>query len=174
MTQKIRTQEGSFWGYQALGERLLVSGLGIFSAYNDGNQRTILGAGVQFRLMMAPLLKIKYFFAYGDYSRRAQDLAPFGSAPPYAAFQSINYHSWGAVLEQNWGSRAKLVLESNFIYNRQGSNPGVTGVNALAELNYLITYHLSVRAVGFYSHNAGPGPTSYQVRSVSGGVSYRF
>jgi len=31
-----------------------------------------------------------------------------------------------------------------------------------------------VRAVGFYSHHAGPGPTSYQVRSVSGGLSYRF
>jgi Tfp pilus assembly protein PilF len=174
VTQLIRTQEGSFWGYQALGERLILTGQGIFSSYNDGNQRSILGAGVQFRVMMAPLLKIKYFFAYGDYSRRAQDLAPPGSAPPYAAFQALRYHSWGAVLEKNWGSRAKLVLESNFIYNRQERNPGVTGVNALAEVNYLIAYHLSLRAVGFYSYNMGPGPTSYQVRSVSGGLSYRF
>jgi len=174
VTQRIRTHEGAFWGYQALGERLILSGVGILSSYNDGNQRSILGAGVQFRVMMTPLLKIKYFFAYGDYNRSAQDLAPPGSAPSYAAFQSIRYHSWGVVLEKNWGSRAKLVLESNFIYNRQQSNPWVKGVNVLAEMNYLVTYHLSLRAVGFYSHSMGPGPTSYQVRNVSGGLSYRF
>ena len=174
VTQSIRTHEGAFWGYQALGERLMLNGLGILSSYNDGNQRNILGAGVQYRVMMAPLLKIKYFFAYGDYRQRAQDLAPAGSAPAYAAFQSIRYHSWGVVLEKNWGDWAKLVLESNFFCNRQQSSPWVTGVNVLAEMNYLITYHLSLRAVGFYSHSMGPGPSSYQVRSVLGGLSYRF
>jgi hypothetical protein len=141
------------------------------SSYNDGNQRTILGAGVQFRVLMTPLLKVKYFFAYGDYSRLAQELAAPGSAPPYAAFQSIKYQSWGAVLEKNWGSRAKLVLESNFIYHRQETNPWVRGVNVLAGINYLITYHLSLRAVGYYSHSVGPGPVSYQVRNVLGGLS---
>ena len=151
-----------------------MTGQGIFSSYNDGNQRSILGAGVQFRVMMTPLLKIKYFFAYGDYSRRAQDLAPSGSAPPYAAFQALKYHSWGVVLEKDWGNRAKLVLESNFIYNCQERNPWVKGVNTLAEMNYLLTYHLSLRAVGYYSYSFLPSGASYHVHSVSGGLSYRF
>ena len=174
VTQKIRTQEGSFWGYQALGERLILTGQGIFSSYNDGNQRSVLGAGVEFRVMMNPLLKTKYFFAYGDYSRRAQDLAPSGSAPAYAAFQALKYHSWGVVLEKNWGNRAKLVLESNFICSTQENNPWVKGVNTLAEMNYLLTYHLSLRAVGYYSYSFLPSGASYHVHSVSGGLSYRF
>jgi hypothetical protein len=173
VTEKIRTHEGSFWGFQALGERILLSGVGIFSSYNDGNQRSILGPGIQFRALMNPLLKIKYFFAYGNYSRRAADLAPPGPAPPYVDFHALKYHSWGAVLEKNWGSRAKLVLESNFICSQQESNPWVKGVNALAEMNYLLTYHLSLRAVGFYYYSAGLGHI-YQVRSVTGGLSYRF
>jgi tetratricopeptide (TPR) repeat protein len=174
VTRQIRTQEGSFWGYQALGERLILTGMGIMSFYTDSNARQILGGGVQFRALMNPLLKIKYSYAYGDYNRRAADLAPPGSGPAYADFQSINFHSWGLVLEKNWGGRAKLVLESNFNYSRQGDNPGVKTVNALAEMNYLLTYHLSLRAVGFYSHSMLPGSTSYQARSVSGGLSYRF
>jgi tetratricopeptide (TPR) repeat protein len=173
VTEKIRTHEGSFWGYQALGERVLLSGMGIFDSYNDGNTRSILGPGIQYRVLMDPLLKIKYLFAYGNYSRHAADLAPAGTAPAYADFHSLKYHSWGAVLEKNWGSRAKLVLESNFICQQQESNPWVKGVNVLAEMNYLLTYHLSLRAVGFYYYSVGVGRT-YQVRSVTGGLSYRF
>jgi hypothetical protein len=174
VTRHIQAQEGTFWGYQALGERLILTGMGILSSYTDNNARQILGGGVQFRVLMNPLLKIKYSYAYGDYNRRAADLAPPGSGPAYADFQSLNFHSWGMVLEKNWGGRAKLVLESNFNYSRQGDNPGVKTVNALAEMNYLLTYHLSLRAVGFYSHSMLPGRTSYQARSVSGGLSYRF
>ena len=174
VTRQIHAQEGSFWGYQALGERLILTGMGILSSYTDNNARQILGGGVQFRVLMNPLLKIKYSYAYGDYNRRAADLAPPGSGPAYADFQSLNFHSWGMVLEKNWGGRAKLALESNFNYSQQGDNPGVKTVNALAEMNYLLTYHLSLRAVGFYSHSVLPGGTSYQARSVSGGLSYRF
>jgi tetratricopeptide (TPR) repeat protein len=174
VVQKIRAHDVSLWGYQALGERLILSGMGNLSSYTDNNVRQILGGGVQFRMLMNPLLKIKYFFAYGDYNRRAKDLAPPGSGPPYTDFQSLNFHSWGMVLEKNWGKRAKLALESNFNYSRQGGNPWVRAVNVLAELNYLLTYHLSMRAVGFYSHSVGPGATSYQMRSISGGLSYRF
>ncbi|AEB10199.1 hypothetical protein Desac_2377 [Desulfobacca acetoxidans DSM 11109] len=123
---------------------------------------------------MHPLLKLKYFFAYGDYNRRAEEVAPPATGPSYTDFQSITFHSWGMVLEKNWGKRAKLALESNINYSWQGNNIGVKTVNALAEMNYLLTYHLSLRAVGFYSHNVGPGATSYQMRSVSGGLSYRF
>jgi tetratricopeptide (TPR) repeat protein len=174
VTRQIHSQEGSFWGYQALGERLIVSGMGILSSYTDNNARQILGGGVQFRVLMNPLFKIKYFYAHGDYKHRAEDLAPPGSSPAYADFQSLNFHSWGMVLEKNWGGRAKLALESNFNYSQQGGNPAVKSVNVLAEMNYLLTYHLSLRAVGFYSHSMGPGTTSYQMRSVSGGLSYRF
>ena len=38
--------------------------------------RQILGGGVQFRVLMNPLLKIKYSYTYGDYKSRAVDLAP--------------------------------------------------------------------------------------------------
>lgn len=173
VTERIRTHEGSFWAYQALGKRILLSGVGIFSSYNDGNQRSILGPGIQFRVLMNPLLKIKYFFAYGDYSRLAVDLGPPCTPPPYIDFHSLKYHSWGAVLEKNWGNRAKLVLESNFICLKQPNNPWTRGGNALAEINFLLTYHLSLRAVGFYFYSVNQGRT-YEVRNVSGGLSYRF
>jgi tetratricopeptide (TPR) repeat protein len=174
VTRKIRTDEGSFWGYHILGERLILSATGVLSSYTDNNARQIVGGGVQYRVLMDPMLKIKYFYAYGDYKRRAVDLAPPGGGPAYKDFQSLSFHSWGMVLEKNWGSRAKLAMESNFNYSHRGDNPGVKTVNVLAEVNYLLTYHLSLRAVGFYSHSVSPGPTSYQMRSVSGGLSYRF
>jgi hypothetical protein len=126
---------------------------------------------VQLRVLREPLLKVKYLFAYGDYRRRAADLTPPGIAAPYFDPQALKVHSWGVVLEKNWGDRFKLALESNLLYNQQGTGPGV---NALAELNYLLTYHLSVRGVAYYSHSVGLGGVSYQVRSVSGGLSYRF
>jgi tetratricopeptide (TPR) repeat protein len=173
VVDKIRTHEGSFWGFQALGERVHFGGMGIFSAYNDGNRRIIVGPGIQYRVLMNPLLKIKYFFGYGNYSQRAADLAPVGTAPPYVDFHALKYQSWGVVLEKNWGSRAKLVLESNFICSQQKSNPYAKGVNGLVEMDYLLTYHLSLRAVGFYFYSQGLGLT-YLVRNVSGGLSYRF
>ena len=173
VTERIRTHEGAFWAYQAFGKRILLSGVGIISSYNDGNQRSILGPGIQFRVLMNPLLKIKYFFAYGDYNRLAADLGPPRTPPPYTDFHSLKYHSWGAVLEKNWGSRAKLVLESNFICLRQQNNPWTKGVNVLAEVNYLLTYHLSLCAVGFYFYSVSQDRT-YEVRNVSGGLSYRF
>jgi hypothetical protein len=78
------------------------------------------------------------------------------------------------VLEKNWGSRAKLALEGNLNYSHQIGNPWIKTVNVLAEMTHLLTYHLSLRVVGFYSHSVLPGGTSYQARSVSGGLSYRF
>ncbi len=44
----------------------------------------------------------------------------------------------------------------------------------LVELNYLLTYHWSLRAVGYYANSMLRGGVSYQARSVSGGLSYRF
>jgi tetratricopeptide (TPR) repeat protein len=174
VVNQVHAHSTSLWGYQFLGKRLILSGFGELSAYTDNNVRHILGSGLQFRVLMNPLFKIKYSFAYGDYKYLALALASPGAGPSYYDFQSIKLHTWGAVLEKNWGGRAKLVLESNFNYSQQLSNPWVKGFNALAEINYLLTYHLSLRIVGFYAHNVGPGSNSYQMRNISGGLSYRF
>ena len=83
----------------------------------------------------------------------------------------MKYHYWGLVLEKNWGSRAKLVLESNLNYNQMSNSPGF---NSLLEFDYLLTYHLSARIVGFYSNAVTQGSASYQVRSALATLSYRF
>ena len=56
-------------------------------------------------------------------------------------------------------------------YNQVANGPGE---NVLVEVNYLLTPHLSMRATGFYANSMLPGRVSYQARSVSGGLSYRF
>lgn len=171
VTQKIRAHDVTVWGYQALGPRLILGGLGSWGFISDGNLRTILGGVVQYRVLQDPLFKIKYSLYYGDFKNRALDLAQPGAGAPYTDFQSLKYHLWGVVLEKNWSDRAKLALESNVTYNQVGNGPGV---NVLVELNYLLTYHLSLRAVGYYANSMFQGGISYQVRSASGGVSYRF
>jgi Tfp pilus assembly protein PilF len=171
VTQKIRAQDVSLWGYQALGPRLILSGLGDWSYITDGNRRQIIGGMVQYRVLWDPLLKIKYSLYYGDFQHRAIDLARPGAGAPYADFHSLKYHAWGVVLEYNWGDRAKFIVESNVTYNQVGNGPGQ---NVLVELNYLLTPHLSMRAVGFYANSMLRGGVSYQARTVSGGLSYRF
>ncbi|MFZ5448192.1 MAG: tetratricopeptide repeat protein [Thermodesulfobacteriota bacterium] len=171
VTQKIRAQDVSLWGYQALGPRLILSGFGDWSFITDGNLRRIMGGMVQYRVLWDPLLKIKYSLYYGDFQNRAIDLAQPGAGPPYADFHSLKYHAWGVVLEYNWSDRAKFIVESNVTYNQVGNGPGE---NVLVELNYLLTSHLSMRAVGFYANSMLRGGVSYQARSVSGGLSYRF
>jgi Tfp pilus assembly protein PilF len=171
VTQKIRAQDVSLWAYQALGPRLIISALGDWSFITDGNLRRIMGGMAQYRVLWDPLLKIKYAFYYGDYQKRALDLAPPGASAPYTDFHHLKTHSWGIVLEYNWGDRAKFIIESNVTYNQVGNGPGE---NVLAEVNYLLTPHLSMRATGFYANSMLPGRVSYQARSVSGGLSYRF
>ena len=114
---------------------------------------------------------IKYSLYYGEFQHRAIDLARPGAGAPYTDFHSLKYHAWGVVLEYNWGGRAKFAVESNVTYNQVGNGPGE---NVMVELNYLLTPHLSMRAVGFYANSMLRGGVSYQARSVSGGLSYRF
>ena len=159
VTQKIRAQDVSLWGYQALGPRLILSGLGDWSFISDGNLRQIMGGMVQYRVLWDPLLKIKYSLYYGDFRNRAIDLARPGAGAPYADFHSLKYHAWGVVLEYNWGDRAKFAVESNVTYNQVGNGPGE---NVMVELNYLLTPHLSMRAVGFYANSMLRGGVSYQ------------
>ena len=80
---------------------------------------------------MEPVAQNKVFLMLtAIFNRRAMDLAPPVAGPAYADFQSLKYHSWGMVLEKNWGDRAKLALESNFdCSNQVGNGPGVKTVN---------------------------------------------
>ena len=171
VTRKIHTHDVIPWMYQALGEKLTLVGMGDLSFYSDGNFRQIWSATLQYRLLPEPLFKLKYTFSYGDYLYPANVLAPPGAAAPYFAFQNLKYHSWGVVLEKNWSRRFKLALESNLNYNQRSNTPGF---NSLVEFDYLLTYHLSARVVGFYSNALTQGSASYQVRSALATLSYRF
>ena len=125
-----------------------------YSFYSDGNFRQIWSPSLQFRILQDPLLKFKYSFYYGDYLYSSREITPPGAAPAYLAFKYLKYHYWGFVLEKNWGSRAKLALETNLTYNQLSNYPGF---NSLVEFDYLLTYHLSARIVGFYSNCRHPG-----------------
>lgn len=171
VTRKVRTHDIIPWGYQALGERLILTFLSNLGFYSDGNFRQIYGGNLQYRILTEPLLKLKYSFNYGHYLYPARDLAPPGGAPAYAAFQNLKIHAWGVVLEKNWGSRAKLALESNLTYNQRSNTPGC---NTLVEFDYLLTHHVSLRVVGFYSNAVVQGSTSHQARSALATLSYRF
>ncbi len=108
VTRKVRSHDIIPWMYQALGERLILSGLGDVSFYSDGNFRQIWSPTLQYRILQDPLLKFKYSFYYGDYLYPANELAPPGALPAYFAFQHLKYHAWGVVLEKNWGSRVEI------------------------------------------------------------------
>ncbi len=171
VTRKIRAHDVIFWGYQALGQKLTLVGLGDVSFYSDGNFRQIWSATLQYQLVQEPLLKLKYTFNYGDFLYPARTLAPPGGAPAYFAFQHLKHHTWGVVLEKNWAKRFKVALESNLGYNQMSNAPSFT---SLVELDYLLTYHVSLRAVGLYSNAVTRGSASYQVRSALATLSYRF
>lgn len=171
VTRKIHTHDLIPWMYQALGEKLLLVAMCDVSFQSDGNFRQIWSPSLQYRILPDPLLKFKYSFSYGDYLYPATDLAPPGTSPAYMAFQNLKYHAWGVVLEKNWGDRVKFVLESNLTYNQRSNAPGF---NSLVELAYLLTHHVSLRLVGFYSNALIEGFRSHQVRSALATVSYRF
>ena len=145
--------------------------MGDVSFYSDGNFRQIWSPTLQYRLLQDPLLKFKYAFYYGDYLYPSRSVTPPGAGPAYLAFKHLKYHTWGFVLEKNWGPRAKLAVETNLNYNQLGNAPGF---NSLVEFDYLLTYHVSLRAVGFYSNAVPLRSTSHQVRSALATLSYRF
>lgn len=171
VTRKIRAHDIIPWFYQALGERVTLVGYGDLSFYSDGNFRQLWSPMLQFRLVQDPLLKFKYSFFYGGYLYSSRDITPVGAAPAYLAFQHFKFHTWGLVLEKNFGRRAKLALESNLTYNQLSNSPGF---NSLAEFDWLLTYHVSARLVGFYSNGMTLGSASHQVRSALATLSYRF
>jgi tetratricopeptide (TPR) repeat protein len=171
VVRQIRAHDIIPWFYQALGERVMFIGSGDMSFYSDGNFRQIWSPTLQFRLLPDPLLKFKYTFYYGDYLYSSPEITPAGAAPAYLAFQHLKFHTWWFVLEKNWGKRLKLALETNLNYNQMSNSPGI---NCLAEIDCLLTYHLSARLVGFYANAVTQASASYQVRSALATLSYRF
>jgi tetratricopeptide (TPR) repeat protein len=173
ITDRIRAHEVAFWGYQTLFSRLILSLYGSASPYNDGNFRKNLGTTVTYRVLADPLLKLKYSFFYLGFRTHSIDLAnlPRGSAPLYWDPIAFKNHSWGVVFEQNWLGRLKLALESDLLYTPGAQTPGAL---IFLEVDLLLTRNLALRTVGFYLNGVDPDQTSYQLRSISLGLSYRF
>jgi len=74
-------------------------------------------------------------------------------------------------LEKNFGDRLKFSLESDIQLTPGAPSPGFL---ALAEMDILITRQLSFRLVAFYNNSVNNDRTSYQVRNLTGGLTYRF
>jgi hypothetical protein len=174
ITDHIRTHDMAFWGYKTLFNRLVLSLYGSISPYNDGNTRKNIGATVTLLALTDPvLLKFKYNFFYLGFDERSAVLAnlPPGSAPLYWDPIAFKNHSWGVVFEKNFWGRVKLALESDLLYTPGAPNPGAL---VFAEVDILLTRNLALRTMGFYLNSVDADKTSYQVRSIIAGLSYRF
>ncbi|MBI4642564.1 MAG: tetratricopeptide repeat protein [Deltaproteobacteria bacterium] len=173
ITDHIRTHEVAFWGYKNLFSRLILSLYGSVSPYNDGNVRKNLGTTVTFLALTDPLLKFKYSFFYLGFNKRSADLAnlPPGSAPLYWDPIAFKNHSWGVVFEKNLWGRVKLALEGDMLYTPGAPTPGAL---VFLEVDVLLTRNLALRTMGFYLNSVDVDRTSYQVRSIMAGLSYRF
>ncbi len=173
ITDHIRAHEVAFWGYQTLFSRLILSLYGSASPYNDGNFRKNVGTTVTYRMLADPLLKLKYSFFYLGFRTHSVELAnlPQGSAPLYWDPIAFKNHAWGVVFEQNWLGRVKLALESDLLYSPGAPTPGAL---VFLEVDVLLTQNLALRTVGYYLNSVDGDKTSYQVRSISAGLSYRF
>lgn len=173
VTRHIKAHTVSFWGYQNLWSPVTVSLYGFLSPLSDSNFRYSLGTTLTWRLATDPLFKLKYSFFYLDYRYRSASLAnlPPGAAALYWDPEAFKNHSWGFVLEKNWGPRLKFAWESDLLYCPGSSNPGMLH---LAEINVLLTEALSFRAIGSYLNSNDQDNTSYQLRQISGSLTYRF
>jgi tetratricopeptide (TPR) repeat protein len=171
VTRKIKVNEIIPWGYYTFREKVTLIGLTSLGSYSDGNFRRIHGGSLQYLIRTKPLLKLRYSFYFIHYTYNPQEVSGPGASSAYNIFQNLKNHSWGVVLEKNWAGRVKLALESNITYNQRGNIPGF---NAMAEFDYLLTYHVSLRLAGFYANTPIRGPISYQERVALTTLSYRF
>ena len=142
--------------------------------YTDGNFKKAASLAAYYRLVTDPfLLRFKtsfYYLGYRSRSATLQDLPP-GSVQLYFDPIAFKNYSWGIIFEKNFSPRLKLVLESDLQMTPGASQPGFLG---LVELDALLTRNLSLRAIGFYNNSINNDNTSYQVRSFSAGLTYRF
>ena len=151
--QHIRANEAGLWVYQDLLGGLTLSAYGAVGPYTDGNFRKTTSLSAAYRLVTDPLLlKLKYSFYYLGYrtgSAALQDLPP-GSLQLYFDPVAFKNHSWGVVLEKNFGDRLKFSLESDIQLTPGAPGPGFL---ALAEMDVLLTRQLSLRLVAFYNNS---------------------
>jgi tetratricopeptide (TPR) repeat protein len=172
--QHIRANEAGLWAYQDLFGGLTLSAYGAVGPYTDGNFRKTTSLSAAYRLVTDPLLlKLKYSFYYLGYrtgSAALQDLPP-GSLQLYFDPIAFKNHSWGVVLEKNFGDWLKFSLESDIQLTPGAPGPGFL---ALAEMDVLLTRQLSLRLVAFYNNSVSNDKTSYQVRNLVAGLAYRF
>jgi hypothetical protein len=172
--QHIRADEGGLWAYQDLFGRLTLSAYGALSPYTDGNFRKTTTLSAAYRLVTDPLLlKLRYSFYYLGYRTRSATLQglPPGSVQLYFDPIAFKNHSWGVVLEKNFNGWLKFSLESDIQLTPGALSPGFL---TLAEVDVLLTKHLSFRLLAFYNHSVSNDKTSYQVRSLTGGLCFRF
>ena len=111
-----------------------------------------------------------YYLGYRSSSAALQGLPP-GSIQLYFDPIAFKNYCWGVIFEKNFSDRLKLVLETDLQLTPGASQPGFLG---LAELDMLLTKRLALRAVGFYNNSINNDNTSYQVRSITAGLTYRF
>lgn len=170
----IQADDLGLWVYQELFKGLILSGYGAVGPYTDGNFRKTASLSAAYRLITKPLLfKLKYSFFYLGYrtsSATLQGLPP-DSVQLYFDPIAFKNHSWGTILEKNFGDRLKFSLESDIQLTPGAPSPGFL---ALAEMDVLIAKQLSFRLVGFYNNSVNSANTSYQVRTVIGGLTVRF
>lgn len=173
ITRHIKAHTVSWWGYQNLWSPLTVAFYGFLSPISDSNFRYSLGTTLTWRLAADPLFKLKYSFFFLDYRYQSAALAglPPGAAALYWDPSAYKNHSWGIVLEKNWGQWAKFALESDLLYTPGSSSPGMLH---LVEFNFLLTDTLSLRLLGSYLNSNDRDDTSYQLRQISGSLTYRF
>jgi tetratricopeptide (TPR) repeat protein len=172
--QHIRANEVGLWVYQDLLGGLTLSAYGAVSPYTDGNFRKTTSLSAAYRLVTDPLLlKLKYSFYFLGYRSRSAALQglPPGSLQLYFDPIAFKNHSWGVVLEKNFGDWLKFAVESDIQLTPGAPSPGFL---ALAETDVLLTRQLSLRLVAFYNHSVSNDKTSYQVRNLVAGLSYRF
>jgi tetratricopeptide (TPR) repeat protein len=172
--QHIRANDVGLWAYQDLFGGLTLSAYGAVGPYSDGNFRKTTSLSAAYRLVTDPLLlKLKYSFYYLGYRTRSAALQglPPGSLQLYFDPIAFKNHSWGVVLEKNFGDRLKFSLESDIQLTPGAPSPGFL---ALAEMDVLITRQLSFRLVAFYNHSVNNDRASYQVRGLTGGLTFRF
>ncbi len=173
ITRHIRAHEVGVWGYQDLPPRLSLCFYGALGPYSDGNFKKTVSATLSCRLLHTPLLRLKYSFYYLGFRQRSARLAdlPWWAAALYFDPIAFKNHSWGLVWEHNLSQRLKVAGQVDLLYNAGARRPGV---DALLEVNYLLTPRLSFRAMAFYLHSVNEDGTTYQVRNVMAGLSLRF
>jgi len=173
VTDDIQAHEAAFWGYHDFSSPFTLSLYGAVSSYTDDNLKTSAGTTITYRVLKDPLLRLKYSFYYLDFRDRSAELAglPEWAAALYWDPVAYKNHSIGFVFEKNFADRAKLALETDLVFDPEADRPGFL---TFVELNFFLSDNISLRALGFYLNSEDKNDTSYKIRNITVGITYRF